>query len=145
MIEHIWTVLCSQSVVDKDTNNISLFNVMEQLVITGPPVPEGQVGLIPLNLEVVSLWNRANETQPNRGQVHLRLIDPSGNSLGIEIEYMADVSIHTRARTIAKIAGLSFRGPGVYQFCVQFLPEGETVWKDIVRIPLQITLGLIQQ
>jgi hypothetical protein len=35
MVEHIWTVLCSHAVVDKDTNNVSLHNVIEQVNVKG--------------------------------------------------------------------------------------------------------------
>ena len=64
MIDHIWTVLCSRSVVDERSKNVSIQNAIEQLTATGEPVP-GQ--LIPMQLEVVSLRKRparnANQRQ----------------------------------------------------------------------------------
>jgi hypothetical protein len=58
MIDHVWTILCSRAVIDRDTNNMSLLEVIEQLTLgdASPPV-EGE-GLAPIQLELVTLWTR---------------------------------------------------------------------------------------
>ena len=38
----IWAVLCENSVIDRDTNNVSLLNVLEQMqLVAEPPVVTG--------------------------------------------------------------------------------------------------------
>lgn len=63
MIHHAWTVLCARSLIDRDTNNISL-DVLEQLNVQIPPPLQGAGGFVlPARLEVVSLWFRAAEDE----------------------------------------------------------------------------------
>jgi len=70
-IEHIWSVLCSNSSVDIDTNSLSIFNVVEQLNIqsipkvvslhnnNSSPKEAGQESsVIPVTFEIVSLFQR---------------------------------------------------------------------------------------
>lgn len=132
MIVHVWTVLCSRSIIDDKSNNISLIDVLEQLAIIGflPTV-------VPITFEVVNLWARSDVDQPSRGQARLRFLDPSGHIRG-EHEYEVDLSAHQRSRTGIAIAGLPVQEAGHHHFLVQLWDEGEAEWRDVVRIPLEI-------
>ena len=66
-VEHIWTVLCKTTAIDQQTNNISLFNVVEELRIevethdrhaAHPTLSKDLV--IPAEMALVSLWKRIN-------------------------------------------------------------------------------------
>ena len=41
MIEHIWSVLCSRSVIDSETNNVSIQDVIEHIIINAEPTENG--------------------------------------------------------------------------------------------------------
>lgn len=138
MIRHLWTVLCAKSSVDKDTNNVSLFSVIEQVTISGPPLPEGATGLVPMEFELVTLWYNSPETGPQRGHARILFRDSSDNTL-TTIEFDTDVTSFRRHRTTARINGLPFREPGTYHFQLQLRPEGDTDFRDILSYPLDIT------
>ena len=53
MIHHVWTVLCSRALIDRDSNNISIHNVLEQLNIAAPPQPDLALNI---HFEILSLW-----------------------------------------------------------------------------------------
>jgi hypothetical protein len=137
MINHIWTVLCSRSIIDSETNNITLFEVLEQLTLAGPPLAREIA--IPLHFEVVSLWSRARDDQPSRGRARLLLITPSGTVVKNQ-EYDIDLSVYSRSRTRVRVIGLPVPEAGHHQFCVQLRVEEETEWRDVAKIPLQIVL-----
>ena len=63
MVEHVWTVLCQKAPIDRDTNDLSLHSVLEEITLLEEP-PEvsskGNVVMIgPLPMTVVSLWARS--------------------------------------------------------------------------------------
>src|SRR6266496_2777341 len=96
MIEHAWSVLCSKSTIDAETNNISLIEVLEQISIaTGPPAA-GTEGLIPLRVELVTLWMRAQPDQPGHGRGRVSFVRPSGTMTESIQEF--DIPLQTTQR-----------------------------------------------
>jgi len=58
-IKHIWSVLCRESLINKDDNVISLNGVLEQLTVGLKPDRDGKLPEkvnIPINYEIVSFW-----------------------------------------------------------------------------------------
>src|SRR5262245_41092364 len=76
MPAHVWTMISQASVIDKDTNNVSLFNVLEsatfELAVTeggGPVYP------IPFTFHVVSMWTRTpDEPEGISAESRLRIL-----------------------------------------------------------------------
>ena len=63
MIDHVWTVLCSHAVIDRDSNSVSLLDVIEQLNIGDEPSPEGR---IISSLDLMTLWAREDIDRPTQ-------------------------------------------------------------------------------
>lgn len=137
MITHIWSVLCSRSIIDRDTNNISLLDVLEQLAITPTP-EEGEVARIPINCEIVTLWSRTPQDQPVRGYTRLLFLGPSGVQVGEGTELEIDLSAYPRTRMRTRMNELQFREAGTHVFRVQLRDDPTTEWRDVASIPLQI-------
>ena len=135
MIEHVWSVLCSRSTIDSESNNVSIYNVIEQLNLAGLG---GQgPGLLPMELEVVSLWI-ADEI-PIRGFTRLRLHMPT--SVGEPSnEGMIDLTQPgiSRFRTRQRMVGLQFEGYGLYWWHVEYRADGTDAWETVARLPLEI-------
>ena len=137
MIEHVWTVLCRRSVVDSDTNSISLIESVEsiQFGLDKPkdaPTPAG----LPLELELVTLWIRSDRRVPEHSQyrVFVQLPDESEREAGESV--IIDLREFERLRARVRFDGIPFVGPGRYRFVVQ-LQEGEA-WTTVARVPLDI-------
>lgn len=141
MIRHIWTVICSKSVIDQDTNSISLLEVLEQLNISGPKLPKkkDKVVTIPLNFEVVTLWSRVSDDQPCRGNARIILFAPSGKKIK-EFKHNVDLTTYKRFRNRVKIIGFPFPESGIYNFQIQIKEEKDSNWKEVANIPLQLEL-----
>jgi len=134
MIEHVWTVLCSRAVIDRDSNNVSLQNVIEQITITGEPRSDA---VIEIPLEVVTLWVRANSDRPSRGRTRLTYLSPSGAVLGSS-ESQVDLSEYKRLRTRHSLRRLPVPEAGRYTFRVELQNEGESEWHQVAAVPLSI-------
>lgn len=110
MIRHVWTVLCSQSIIDRETNNLSLIEVLEQITVVATPVA-GREGVIPLHMEVVTSWVRTVPERPARGRSRLSFVRPSGVLAESIQEHEIDLSDNGRLRHRIKIAGLTIKRP----------------------------------
>ena len=58
-MKHIWSILCRNAIVDKDTNNVSLLNVIERIIFEPKQkLAENKKLPIPVveELTLVSLW-----------------------------------------------------------------------------------------
>lgn len=138
MIDHVWTVLCSRSVTDKDTNNINLLEVIEQVTIIGTPPPEGQEGIVPIPLEVVTLWTRTRDDQSARGRARIKFVRPSGVLDRATNEIDVDLTTHKRTRNSMKISGLPISEQGRHGFTVELWKDETQTWAEVASIPLEV-------
>jgi hypothetical protein len=134
LIDHVWTVVCSRSVIDRDTNNISIQNVLEQITVSAPPRPGAT---IPIEVEVVSLWTKTDPAVPHRGKARITLLSPSGQALRTA-ELEIDLSVYERYRTRNRLQGLPVAESGRHVFRVEVREAGAEVWRLVAAIPLQI-------
>jgi hypothetical protein len=142
MIEHIWSVLCAHSIIDRETNNVSLIEVVEEVTVQAPipPGPEGKPPLLTITPTIVTLWRREPEDQPTKGRGRMLILAPYQNKPKQISVYEIDLSEKLRLRLYGTLPGIPFRGPGTYRFVIQLQDEGEQEWKEVTSIPLRIVM-----
>jgi len=134
MIDHVWSVLCSHAVIDRDTNNVSIHNVLEQLNVVGEPAPDLA---IPIAFEVVTLWARTTPDIAAQGTERVTMIDPQENSTTLStLKINLAETERTRHRVIGR--GLPASQPGRYRFRVDMQLEGEIEWRQVAVVPLTV-------
>lgn len=136
MIEHIWTVLCSESSVDKDSNNISLLGVIEQVGVDQRP-EEGDLARV--SLELVSLWSRTDLEHGERGEGRWRIETAGGTTHEGEI-FPIDLTEYRRLRTRNQFDGLPLNGVGYHWFVVEFRYDDDEPWNEVSRVPVEVRL-----
>jgi len=139
MIKHIWTVLCSESLIDKESNNVSLIKVLEQVnvsYVVGGELPNA----IPLDFTVVTLWSREESDTPERGRARIVIVDPTGQESESRPEY--EIDLHTYRRFRGTVRGKDIPGgtSGILIFRMQVQMEGEDNWRDVADVPLAVNL-----
>jgi hypothetical protein len=136
MAEHLWTVLCTKASIDSTTNNLSLFEVIEELAISS--FPENQTALIALSADLATLCIRSKLDTPEKAQGRTTVIGPSGRELGTGL-FEIDLSTHPRCRSITRFNALPVEGPGEYYFVIAFSDNG-TSWREVARVPLFVKI-----
>lgn len=144
MIEHVWSVLCLHGIVDKDSNNISLIGILEEMHLTKKPsspkkqkAPTKGKPVLPVDIEWVTLWERTQDDSVSLGHIKGILVDPSGKIIGQD-EHDVDLSKCKRLRHISKISSLPILESGRYQFRTQIKDEKTNRWKSVSSLPLQV-------
>lgn len=136
MIDHVWTVLCSRIIIDRDKNNVSLIDVIERLTLHVPPnLPESV--LPAAHIELASLWARSDGQTPTYGKCRVRFEDPTGKEHELAVEQEIDLLSHMRLRTIARL-DIGFNQEGTYKIRVDLKKEKR--WKKVAQIPLEIRI-----
>ena len=146
MAIHIWTVLCRQSIDDKEDGSVSLIGVLEGLRFD-PPIPEEAYANHPIQFglggfsaaSLISLWKRNDRDTPEEFISRMSIIDPKNKVLrAVEIPTkLIDAKGH---RQLYKFYSLEYTGPGVYFFKIQQQVEskGKKRWVTEAMLPLEM-------
>lgn len=126
----IWSVLCRSSSTDTESNNVSLFNVVEQLGV--PAAADGNV--VPIDFELVSLFQRDDPTEPQIEDAELTIRDPSGTVIGT-FNLVADMNNTLRSRVRLTSRAFRVSGEGIYWF--EMTVNGESA----AKVPLSIVFS----
>lgn len=147
MIKHAWSIVCRESKIDAQTNNISILDTYESLQfgmnIDDPTYKQGAPLALPFKFEVVNLFYRDKIADYPESQAVIIVTDPQGNQLGefsAEIRFVED---ETRMRSIFKFEDISLSTSGTYTYRVYIRdskkPEKQ---KLVAEAPLQISINV---
>jgi hypothetical protein len=133
MIEHIWSVLCTKSLVDSDTNNISLFEIVDELTVENFTNP----GVIKVDYEIVTLWYREKAEKKESVEYKINLVTPSGKDKGgPEVECIFKPGIlRNRSKVIFKAFPLDEIGSYKFQILEK---KGGGKFKEVGFIPISV-------
>ncbi|MFP4120823.1 hypothetical protein [Coleofasciculus sp.] len=137
MINHISTLICLKSIVNEETKNITLVEIIEQFNIDNISSSNENQSIILPDFELVSFWGRKSKDEPSQGSARLCLMSPSRNIL-FQKEYKIDLSNNLRCNAIFKISGLEIQEEGDYEFHIKLIEQGKTKWKTVGKALLPI-------
>ncbi len=130
-LTNLWTILAQSSSIDRDNNTLSLFDILEEITfqIVGP-TPEKTV--LPLNLQLVSLWERENSGKPESLRIKFVLRDPANNVLTENEGELRMEPHHKRSRFRAQFQGMPVTGPGRYRYEILSLEPKKTKGEELI-------------
>lgn len=135
MIDHVWTVVCSRAVIDRNSNNVSLQNVIEQVTIPAGPQPNT---VLPIELDIMTLWARTDFDTPTQGRARVTFLSPSGLANDGPFEFSIDLSKYNRHRSRGRFQTLHISESGRHTFLVELQNESGTEWRQVAAIPLEV-------
>jgi hypothetical protein len=146
-VAHVWSVLCLQSTVDEETNELSMFKILEELNVTSKEklrykkdgVLESPIGL-PVTFQLITLWQKIDVSKNAKFDARIEYIDPSGVShkpFDHEISIPKD---KTRARHRFNVSSILVNQGGDYHFRISARDKSRKAFKHVADIPLTITL-----
>ena len=144
----LWAILCQASVTDRDTNIVSLFNILEEVKIPAhPPSIEGEMsagqGAIGLGLmELIVLWARSDPAVGERGITRLQMYGPGDdNPIGGTTQSEVDLTSFQRLRQRIRYPGFPVptAGPieGIYRIVIE--RQEDEQWHTAAEVPIVVT------
>ena len=122
-MKHIWTIMCLNTIADKNTNNVSLIEVVDRLVLEGSLPDVRPLNLpFPLPLHVVSNWWRDDDEDRRQYQARMSLVSPQGKTLKT-FETTVNLEDYPRFRATLEMETFPFTGSGIYQLAISYLDD----------------------
>jgi hypothetical protein len=128
MAEHVWTVLCQKTLLDPQTDVISIVDVLEKITLTGLVAVEeelakahgkGRKGLVfPVLMQLVTWWVRSDYTKPEKLDIRIAILDPSGERLLVQ-EVPIDLTESSARRMTLRFQEFQMTQEGVYWFAIE--------------------------
>jgi hypothetical protein len=138
MITHIWSVLCLRSIVDAQTQNISLIDVIEEISLAPQLFEQSKEVILPYRFELVTYWRRSLSQQAVRANARIVVLDPEEKVLEQQI-YDIDLSQYSKVRTRIGVPNFTVSNVGMYVFVIELQTENES-WREVARVPLDISV-----
>jgi len=139
---HVWTILCSNNTVDRQSNNISLFNVIEQLKVNVPNSESKKNTKINTIFpsQLVTLWKRSNlkDRSEIKAGVQVSFIGPDGvelQNLKYDIKFPQE---NRRMRFIVDMKNILLSKTGEYYFVISIKGAGDSGYEEVFRLPLEV-------
>lgn len=144
-IKHIWSILCSQMIVDSITNNVSLIGIIEEV---GAEVRLQKNDLqndliMPLNYSLVTMWykEKKDETNEINGQIRITLISPEAKEFKQEPVALHFPKGNRRLRTHVNIQGFPITASGDYVFRVEVREDEKDQFTTVSEFPIQVVIN----
>ncbi len=139
----LYALLCQRAIIDRDSNNVSIFNVIEEMgippqealtVSSNTPVQFGHL----IGFELLALWARTAEDVPEEGTGRLQLFLPDRDEALITRTFPLDLSQFLRTRQPIAFPGLPEAVGGTYRFVLSVSSNGEWEWQ--FEVPLRVVV-----
>lgn len=138
-MKNLWSILCSKSVVDSTTNQLSLFDCIDEITInfSNSEDIKKPTKNIPINFEIVSLWLDEDISQTRKFDYTIDIIDPEGKMLKEITKEAVIEKSKKRLRTIMRISGMAVTTEGKYTFKIKY-KEAKNNFIIVSEIPVDI-------
>lgn len=139
-MKHRFALLCERTSVDRETNNLSAFNIIEELTVeytgSAPSAANKQMIAQPFTLTI--LTERSDLTKGESGTMRVSFVDNLGDDLMSPIDVQVDLQNHLRTRSNIKSNAFQVTGDGVYKFIIEFQNRKTGNWKKVATTPLLV-------
>jgi len=143
MVKHVWSIICQESITNEDNKSLSLINILEGLrVDVAKDAPKGVDINVPIKYEVISLFRKDKRGSEEAISQRLSMIGPGGVVLSepvVSNVVMKKGKFNHRQRV--RVFGLKLTSSGEYNIQVELKEKGETSYKIVSRVPLEVTIS----
>lgn len=145
MPRHLWTIICEKATIDRDTNNISLIEIIEGISVGVEAQqdlnkPLASTIVLPVTWTVVSTYVRDDLTTVEKAEGELRLISPSGQTMATS-PFEIDLTQFVRMHCLMKFVGWPVSEPG-HQLLKVAVKSTEGKQIQTVEVPLEVRFTL---
>lgn len=140
-----WAVICESSVVDQETNRVSLFNILEEIQVPEPLdaiTEETSLPAAPVNFELFILFSRSDLAVGEQGKGRIQIRFPSDTpvekSPGLSPEFEIPLTTAHQHRVRIRFPVLPYYSEGTYRFDIEASTSSEA-WSHLFEVPLEVS------
>lgn len=144
-----WAVICESSVVDQETNRVSLFNILEEIQVPEPLddaiAEEASLPAAPVKFELFILFARSDLAvgEQGKGRIQMRFPGdtPAEKSPGPSPEFEIQLTSARQHRVRIRFPVMPYYGEGNYHFGIEVATETED-WQKLFDAPLVVSYSV---
>lgn len=141
---HNWSILCKKSVIEAETNVISLYELIEKISIgqrieeTGSVIVPNEF-VMPLDFELVTHFSEIskNSLKPS---LKIEVLNQQNEKMG-QTEHA--LQFNPKAKTLrsrVKFNTIKIKGEGTYTFKVSLKENEKSSFKEVANVPLEVEI-----
>lgn len=153
-VKSIWSILCQESSIDINSNNISLFKILEEIKFgirmeeldklkNNPKFDPTKPMILPFTSQLVILWKNLSNKPTLEFPVKITLKDPNEKIIQ---EIISDNFLFRegkeRLRTVISVNGIPLTKSGDYTYSIMTKQNKNDDFEEVDSIPIKITLNL---
>ena len=150
-LNHVWSIVCSNSLLDKDTNNLSLFNTIEKFTLK---IQESELEKIkkenkesvvfPISFQVVSRFARQDTGKVETLDYKVILVSPEDKIVSTSNQKLAIDKNIKNFRVRTNFQSLPVSKSGDYIIAVEFKDLIENRFSRVAELPIEVVMETIQ-
>ncbi|MFH1946946.1 MAG: hypothetical protein ABIJ23_02190 [Candidatus Magasanikbacteria bacterium] len=155
-IKSIWAVLCQESSIDNNTNNISLFKILEEIKFglkieeldklkNNPKFDPTKPIVLPFSSQLVILWKNLSSITNLEFPVKITLKDPNGTEIQEIPNNFAFQEGKERMRTVISINGIPLTKSGEYTYSIMTKQNKNDNFEEISSVPIKINIDMMRE
>jgi hypothetical protein len=136
-----FAVLCVRAIVDRETNLLSIIDIVEETTFTVPAEAikaASPIFLLQNPMVLVLDFSRSQANAPETARMRVKTLDPTGNEIG-QSEIVLDMQTVTRSRGFVRLAGMPVSSEGIFKYDVQVLGPDES-WLPVTEVLLPVKI-----
>ncbi len=139
-MKNIWSVITNKTVVDKDSNMISLFDCIEQfnVNIDKKNTEKNKIKKVSAKFEIVSFWKDDEVKKERRGEFAIELYDPNNKKLNKYENSFLMPKAMKRLRTIIAFEGFPITTEGEYIFKIKYRKNKGRKYIQVSELPIEV-------
>ncbi|MDP2656350.1 MAG: hypothetical protein Q8P11_02185 [bacterium] len=137
-MKHIWSVLCQKTIIDGNSNLLSIIDCVEEINFTIKNATGDKI-VIPIEFQIINFWT--TEKDDSILNLKIDLIDPDKNIIN-DLSSTFDINKGAmRYRSITKIQGMPITKTGRYTFRISTQSNEKDIYNVISELPLDIKIN----
>lgn len=152
-IKPLWSILCQDLSIDQNTNNVSLFNIVEEVKFelkmdevdklkNNPTFDLTKPMILPFKSNLIILWRNSVTNQTAKFPVKILLKDPKGKTIQEINNNYEFKDGKERLRSVIALNGIPLTEPGEYTYSIMTKRDDIEDFKEVGSIPVKINIEL---
>jgi hypothetical protein len=141
-IQYVWGLISQSSAIDEERNNISLFNVIDQISVSSEGFAEDSKTKVNMPHEISLTWRRtvglSLVDRPVSFGCRIELVDPTGDVLEQVTKTFKLQENSRRTRQRIRVDGFVITEPGDYVYRVKTKEDDDDDFQTVNEIPFEV-------
>lgn len=150
-LEVKWALLCKNASIDQQSNQVSLFNILEELTINKGPLSTSVVkkpSSFPSNTQIPGEFTLVvqleriskNITVGFQPEMEIKIVDPNDEIVSSNVLPLNFDEGKNRLRAVVGFSAFVVKNPGIYSYVISIRGSKSEALREEMRVPIEVKI-----